>query len=81
MKDKELTDEDLRKNKYPLDILIKNVCNLSTKTLLRWQILDADFCKKYILDESYLSVEESYLVTYDYILKTQPHLKFEDLID
>jgi len=81
MEDKKLTDEDLRKNKYPLEVLIKNVNYLSIKTLLRWQILDADFCKKYILDESYQSAEDYYLVTYDYILERQPHLKLEDLID
>jgi hypothetical protein len=79
--DKSLTDEDLRKNKYPIDILIKNVKNLSIKTLLRWQHLDADFCKKYILNEKYQSVEDSYLVTYEYILKHQPHIKYNDLFE
>ena len=73
--EKELIDEDLRKKIYPLDILIKNVDNLSIKTLLRWQILDSKFCKKYILDEEYQSVEDYYLITIDYVLKMQPHFK------
>ena len=78
--EKELIDEDLRKKIYPLDILIKNVDNLSIKTLLRWQILDSEFCKKYILDEEYQSVEDYYLITIDYVLKMQPHLKYDDLV-
>ena len=79
--DLQLTDFDLRKNKYPLDVLIKNVDNLSIKTLLHWQHLDADFCKKYILNEEYQSVEEYYAITIEYVLKLQPHIKYEDLID
>jgi hypothetical protein len=41
----------------------------------------ADFCKKYILNEKYhLSFEDSYLITISYVLKKQPHLKYEDLV-
>jgi hypothetical protein len=76
-----ISNSDLRKKQYPIEDLIKNVNNLEISTLLRWQKLDADFCKKYILNENYQSVEDSYLVTIDYILKRQPHLKYEDLID
>jgi len=75
-----MTDEDLRKYIYPIDMLIKNINHLSIKTLLQWQILDADFCKKYILDEKYHNVEDYYLITIDYVLKKQPHLKYEDLV-
>jgi len=76
-----IQNSDLRKNLYPIEDLIKNVQNLEISTLLRWQKLDADFCKKYILNEEYQSVEDSYLVTIDYILKRQPHLKYEDLLE
>ena len=76
-----LTDEDLRKKKYPLDVLIKNINYLSAKTLLQWQILDANFCKTYLLDDNYLDVEEQYLITHDYIVKKQPHLTIDDLIN
>ena len=64
-----IQNSDLRKKLYPIEDLIKNVQNLEISTLLRWQKLDADFCKKYILNEEYQSVEDSYLVTIDYILK------------
>lgn len=75
-----LTDADIRKQKYPIHILIENVNHLSISTLLRWQILDAGFCKKYILNEEYQSVEEKYKVTIDYVLKRQPHLTYEDFV-
>lgn len=76
-----IMDSDLRKQKYPMDILEKNVFHLSFAALLHWQTLDAEFCRKYILNESYQDVEEWYLITHDYVLKKQPHLKMEDLID
>ena len=76
-----LTDKELKTKKYPIDTLIHNVNNLSIKTLLHWQILNSDFCKKYILDESYQNVEEYYLITIEYVLKKQPHLKYEDLVN
>lgn len=79
--EKKLNDFDIRKNKYPLDVLIKNCEHLDLTTLLHYQTLDANFCKKYILNEKYhLSFEDSYLITIDYVLKKQPHLKYEDLV-
>ena len=74
-----ITDNDLRKQKYPIQVLIDNAHHLSISTLLRWQILDSDFCKKYILNEEYQCVEDKYLVTIEYVLKRQPHLRYEDL--
>jgi hypothetical protein len=75
-----IKNDDLRKTQYSIEDLTRNIGNLEISTLLRWQKLDAEFCKKYILNEEYQSVEDSYLVTIDYILKRQPHLKYEDLI-
>ena len=79
-KEKELKDSDLRLKKYPIEVLEKYVDNLSIKSLLHWQYLDAPFCKKYILNEEYQTAEDYYLVTIEYVLKKQPHLKFDDLI-
>jgi hypothetical protein len=76
-----INDFDIRKKKYPLDVLIKNFQYLDITTLLHFQTLDADFCKKYILNDKYhLSFEDSYLITISYVLKKQPHLKYEDLV-
>jgi hypothetical protein len=79
-KEKELKDSDLRLKKYPIEVLEKYVDNFSIPTLLHWQHLDARFCKKYILNEEYQTVEDYYLVTIEYVLKKQPHLKYDDLI-
>ena len=75
-----LTDADLRKRKYPLDVLIQNVNNLSASTLLRHQTLSAEFCRTYLLDDTLLTVEEQYLITTDFILKRQPHIALKDLL-
>ena len=46
-----INDQDLRKNKYDIDTLIRNINHLYIKTIVNTQILTADFCVKYILDE------------------------------
>ena len=76
-----ITNEDLRERKFPINDLIYNNEMFSLSTLLTYQILDADFCKKYVLNEEYhSSFEESYFINIPYVLKKQPHLKYEDLI-
>ena len=74
------TNDDLRTKQFSIGILEKYVLNFEIRTLVNFQHLDADFCKKYILNNAYQTVEESYLVTIDWILKRQPHLKYEDFI-
>lgn len=76
----QLTDDDLRKNKYPLDVLEKNIQHLSLITLVRCQHLDAEFCKKYVLNEKYQDREEYDTITTDWVFRWQPHLKYEDLL-
>lgn len=73
-----LTDNDLRNHVYNLKELRENAENLSISTLLKWQHLDASFCKEFILNEDYQCVEEKYMIDIDYVLKMQPHLKYED---
>ncbi len=76
-----IKNEDLYKHKYPIDILEKNIMNLSGKTLLHTQHLTAEFCAKYILNDNYYEgVEEDYLYSGDYVLKKQKHITKEDLI-
>lgn len=75
-----ITDDDLRKRQYPIDVLEANEPHLSLKTLLYTQVLTAEFCAKYILDEDAMSVEEQYLIDVPYVLKHQPHLEKEELL-
>ena len=76
-----IKNEDLYKNKYSIDILEKNIMNLSGKTLLNTQYLTAEFCAKYILNDNYYEgVEEDYLYTGDFVLNKQKHISKEDLL-
>ena len=74
--EKPLFNRDLINNpkKYSMDILAKNMTTLSKTTILHTQIVDADFCAKYILDVDIDSgSEESYLFEQD-VLEAQPHI-------
>lgn len=76
-----IQNKDLYNKQYPLDILEKNIMNLSGKTLLHTQHLTAEFCAKYILNDNYYEgVEEDYLYTGDFVLKKQPHINKEELL-
>ena len=76
-----ITDQSLLKIKYSIDILEKNIDNLSITRILRTQILTPEFCIKYILNEDYAScVEETYICDID-VLHHQPHIKQIDLCD
>ena len=76
-----IKNEDLYKQKYPIDILEKNIMNLSGKTLLHTQHLTAEFCAKYILNDNYYDgVEEDYLYSGNFVLSKQKHITKEDLL-
>ena len=76
-----ITDQSLLKIKYYIEILEKNIDNLSITRILRTQILTPEFCIKYILNEDYAScVEETYICDID-VLHNQPHIKQSDLCD
>ena len=71
---------DLYKKKYAMDILEYNINNLQIKIILHTQILTADFCARYILDEYYCTcTEDSYLIGSGYVLYHQPHITEEEL--
>ena len=78
-----LSDYDLIKNKnaYSIAELIANVDNLSVKYLLNYQMLDAEFCAKYILNDYCATCnEDTYICTYD-VLNKQPHITRIELLE
>jgi len=76
-----ISNNDLYKNKYSLELLATNICKLRSRTILSTQIVDAEFCAKYILnDEFYEGFEEDYFCDFDYVLKKQPHISRSDLV-
>lgn len=75
-----INDQDLCKNKYDIDTLIHNINHLYIKTIVNTQILTAEFCVKYILDEKYMTcLEDTYLIDFNYVLQKQPHITKEEL--
>lgn len=74
-----ITNRDLYKKKYSIEVIEENVDDLEIKTMLSTQFLTAEFCIKYILNEDYVStVEEKYICDIDVLLR-QKHLTQEDL--
>jgi len=74
-----ITDNDLMKNQYNLDILENNIKHLNTKILICTQILNADFCIKYIFDPDIESgSEDSYIFDKYYIMEKQKHITDEE---
>lgn len=77
-----ITNMDLLKNKYSMDILEENINHLSEKTILATQTLTPEFCVKFILDlDTESGGEESYIFDVNYILKFQKHITKKELTD
>ena len=71
---------DLRNEKYDIKTLEKNIDHINVKTCVNTQILTAEFCVKYILNEDYMScIEDTYCIDIGYVLKRQPHLTYEEI--
>jgi hypothetical protein len=76
-----LNDNMLRRKKYNIDLLEKNINFLSTKTILYTQDLTAEFCVKYILNEKYAScVEDTFIRLVD-VLNAQRHITKKEIYE
>lgn len=72
---------NLHKYKYDIETLEKNIDTICVKTCVNTQILTAEFCVKYILNEEYMScIEDTYCIDKGYVLRRQPHLTDEDIM-
>ena len=77
-----ITDRDLFTAKYDTKTLEDNIDDLDFKIILNTQILTAEFCVKYILNDDYAScVEDTYYFTDGKVLMKQTHLTQSDLDD
>jgi len=71
---------DLRNEKYDIKTLEENIDHINVKTCVNTQVLTAEFCVKYILNEEYMScIEDTYCIDTGYVLKRQPHLTYEEI--
>jgi len=72
---------DLRNKKYDMNTLEQHVNEIDMKTCVNTQILTAEFCVKYVLNEDYMScIEDTYCLDYGYVLRRQPHLTKADIM-
>ena len=79
--EEEIDNSDLRINKYDIETLERNVDNLNMKTCVNTQVLTAEFCVKYVLNEDYMScIEDTYCIDSGYVLKRQPHLTYAEIL-
>ena len=62
-----------------LEYIVKNT-NILLRTILKTQHLTPQFCKSYLLSDVYVVSDGDDIMIPD-ILKYQPHIKKEDLID
>jgi len=73
---------NLRKQQYDIETLTANVDDLNMKECVNSQVLTAEFCVKYVLNEEYMScIEDTYCLTYGYVLQRQPHLTKEEIFE
>ncbi len=77
-----MRNHDLYTRQYTVQELVENINNLSLKTILYTQSIDAEFAVKYILttDDYALCVEETYYDIND-VLDLQPHLTYDEIIN
>ena len=71
---------DLKKNKYPLELLELYVKHVDYRVILKTQVLTAEFCAKHIMHPKLLTSEDEYYMDVDYIIERQPHLTEEEII-
>jgi hypothetical protein len=72
---------NLRQNKYDIATLIANVDQIDMKACVNTQVLTAEFCVKYVLNEDYMScIEDTYCLDIGYVLRRQPHLTREEIM-
>uniref|UniRef100_A0A6C0LY13 Uncharacterized protein n=1 Tax=viral metagenome TaxID=1070528 RepID=A0A6C0LY13_9ZZZZ len=75
-----ISNSSLRRNKYSIEELEKYIDKLNMKTIVNTQILNIDFCVKYILNEDYAQCnEEVDLLTIYYVMYNQPHLDEDEI--
>jgi hypothetical protein len=78
-----ITNSNLYNNLFSEDDLIENLDNLNINRILNTQKLTPKFCIKYIycLDNNDSGSEDAYLYDISHILRCQPHIKKQDLLD
>jgi hypothetical protein len=71
---------DLYNKKYDMKTLKENIYSVKLWDILKTQELTRDFCVKYILHKNYQMEEEDEKITFQDVLRLQPHIEKRDLL-
>ena len=71
---------DLYNKKYDMKTLKENIYAVKLWDILKTQELTRDFCVKYILQKNYQMEEEDEKITFQDVLRLQPHIEKRDLL-
>ncbi len=72
---------DLFNNKYDRETLKEYIYAVKLIDILKTQIIDETFAARYILNKKYQFDEEDEKITYQDVLRLQPHIKQCNLIE
>jgi len=72
---------DLYNNKYDRATLKEHIYAVELMDILKTQILDISFIVRYILNDLYQLTDEDKTIDVDIVLKYQPHIQREKLIE
>jgi len=79
--DDQINNISLEYVKYDIFVLEKNIAKLSLWNLLKTQVLTAEFCAKYILDEEFASSDEDTYICFQNVIQYQKHISENELLD
>jgi hypothetical protein len=71
---------DLNNKQHSMDELKKNIYAIGLNSILNTQKIDEVFAVNYILNKNFQLTDEEESITFDYVLKKQPHLDKNKLL-
>jgi hypothetical protein len=71
---------DLQNKQYDMQILKENIYAVKLWDILKTQVVTKEFCVKYILNTNYQLEEEDQKITFQDVLRLQPHIDKRDLL-
>ena len=71
---------DLYNNKYDMQTLKEHIYAVKLWDILKTQVLTKEFCVKYILNKNYQFSEEEEKITFQDVLRLQPHIDKRELL-
>ena len=71
---------DLQNKQYDMQTLKENIYAHNIWDILKTQVLTKDFCVKYILNKNYQMTEEEEKITFQDVLRLQPHIDKRELL-